>query len=96
MKQKTVMPVQKTVAAYGNIPLLKDKNETISWVNELSEIANATEEKITPYMEQGQVIRYATGIRLEVEINETLSPEEKLFLLKKSTRPLIKRQENKM
>lgn len=80
MKQKTVMPVQKTIAAYGNIPLLKDKNETISWVNELSEIANATEEKITPYMEQGQVIRYATGIRLEVEINETLSPEEKTFL----------------
>ncbi|MDI9394231.1 MAG: hypothetical protein QM426_01905 [Euryarchaeota archaeon] len=80
MKHRTVMPVQKTVAVYGNIPLLKDKNETISWVNELSEIANATEEKITPYIEQGQVIKYATGIRLEVEINETLSPEEKIFL----------------
>nr|WP_048128986.1 hypothetical protein [Methanosarcina lacustris] len=80
MKQKTVMSVHKTIAAYGNIPLLKDKNETISWVNELSEIANATEEKITPYMEQGQVIKYAVGIRLEVEINETLSPEEKTFL----------------
>lgn len=38
--------------------------------------------KIAPYIERGQIITYGARIRLEIEVNETLSPEEKNTIAK--------------
>lgn len=83
MKEKPTMPVQKIVAAYGKIPLLKDQNEIIIWADKLSAIAGSTQNKINPYMERGQVIVYGGELtRLEVGINETLPSKEKNTIIK--------------
>jgi hypothetical protein len=83
MKEKPITPVQKTVAAYGNIPLLKDQNEIINWANKLSSIANSTQDKMNPYVKKNQIIVYsAETTRLHVGINETLPSEEKTTIVK--------------
>ncbi|KKG20684.1 hypothetical protein EO98_03675, partial [Methanosarcina sp. 2.H.T.1A.6] len=83
MKEKPTTPVQKIVAAYGKIPLLKDQNEIITWAEKLSAIAGSTQNKINPYMKKGQVITYGRELtRLEVGINETLPSKEKDTIVK--------------
>lgn len=83
MKEKPTTPMDKTVAAYGKIPLLKDQNEIITWADKLSAISGSTQDKITSYMEKGQVIVYGVELtRLDVGINETLPYEEKNTIVK--------------
>jgi len=83
MKEKPTTPVQKIVAAYGKIPLLKDQNEIIIWADKLSAIAGSTQDKINPYMERGQVIVYGGELtRLQVGVNETLPSKEKDTIIK--------------
>lgn len=82
MRHETTMPVRKTVAAYGKIPLLKNKNEIIAWTNKLSAIADATNEKIVPYGERNEIIVYGKAVRLEIEINKTLPFEKKNTIAK--------------
>jgi hypothetical protein len=84
MKEKPTEPVQKIIAAYGKIPLLKNQNEILTWADKLSAIASSTQDKINPYMKRGQVIVYGGELtRLEVGINETVSSEEKTTIIKK-------------
>ncbi|AKB55092.1 hypothetical protein MSBRM_2094 [Methanosarcina barkeri MS] len=83
MKEKPTIPMDKTVVAYGKIPLLKDQNEIMTWADKLSAISGNTQDKITPYMEKGQVIVYGAELtRLDVGINETLPSEEKNTIVK--------------
>ncbi|MDQ1252309.1 MAG: hypothetical protein QG646_1430 [Euryarchaeota archaeon] len=82
MKHRPTMPSQKTIAAYGIIPLLKDPNEINLWQEKLYTIDDHIQEKIAPYIERGQIITYGARIRLEIEVNETLSPEEKNTIAK--------------
>ena len=83
MKEKPTIPMDKIVVAYGKIPLLKDQNEIMTWADKLSVISGSTQDKITPYMEKGQVIVYGAELtRLDVGINETLPSEEKNALVK--------------
>ena len=82
MKHRPTMPSHKTIAAYGIIPLLKDPNEINLWQEKLYTIDDHIQEKIAPYMERGQIITYGARIRLEIEVNETLSPEEKNTIAK--------------
>lgn len=82
MKHRPTMPSQKTIAAYGIIPLLKDPNEINLWQEKLYTIDGHIQEKIAPYIERGQIITYGARIRLEIEVNETLSPEEKNTIAK--------------
>ena len=83
MKKKPTIPLHKNIAAYGKIPLLKDQNEIITWMEKLSAIAGTTQDKINPYMKRGQVIIYGVEpTRLEVGINETLPFKEKNTIVK--------------
>ncbi len=82
MEHRPTMPSLKTIAAYGIIPLLKDPNEINLWQEKLYMIDDHIQEKIAPYMERGQIITYGARIRLEIEVNETLSPEEKNTIAK--------------
>ncbi len=83
MKEKPTIPMDKIVVAYGKIPLLKDQNEIMTWADKLSAISGSTQDKITPYMEKGQVIVYGAELtRLDVGINETLPSEEKNAIVK--------------
>jgi hypothetical protein len=82
MEHKPTMPLHKTIAAYGKIPLLKDQNEIYLWQEKLYAITAHIREKITPYIERGQIITYGARIRLEIEINETLSSEEENTIVK--------------
>ncbi|PAV11114.1 hypothetical protein ASJ81_11340 [Methanosarcina spelaei] len=77
MEHRPTMPLNKTIAAYGKIPLLKDPNEIYLWQGKLYTITDRIQEKITPYVEKGQIITYEARIRLEIVINDTLSSEEK-------------------
>lgn len=84
MERKPTIPLHKTIAAYGKIPLLKDQEEIIHWGDKLFTIFNHTQEKINPYMEKDQVAAYgAETTRLYVGINETVSSEEKTTIIKK-------------
>lgn len=83
MEHRPTMPLNKTIAAYGKIPLLKDPNEINLWQEKLYTITDLIQKKITPYIEMGQIVTYGARIRLEVEINETLSSEEKSTIIKK-------------
>lgn len=82
MEHRPTMPPHKTIAAYGIIPLLKDPNEINLWQEKLYKVADEIQKKITPYMEKGQIITYGARIRLEIEVNETLSSEEKKTIVK--------------
>ncbi|MDQ1255329.1 MAG: hypothetical protein QG646_4608 [Euryarchaeota archaeon] len=82
MEHKPTMPPHKTIAAYGIIPLLKDPNEINLWQEKLNTVDDHIQEKIAPYMERGQIINYGARIRLEIEVNETLPPEEKKTIAK--------------
>lgn len=82
MEHRPTMPLNKTIAAYGKIPLLKDPDEIYFWQEKLYKIGGHIQEKITPYVEMGQVVTYGARIRLEIGINETLSSEEKNTLIK--------------
>ncbi len=83
MKEKPTIPLHKNIAAYGEIPPLKDQNEIITWADKLSAIAGTTQDKINPYMKKGQVIIYGVELtRLEVGINETLPSKEKNTIVK--------------
>ncbi|MPM66912.1 hypothetical protein SDC9_113825 [bioreactor metagenome] len=78
MKEKPAKTESKTIAAYGKIPLLKDKKEISAWGDKLFSVKNGAEGKILPYMEKGQVITFGSELtRLEVGINESLSSEKK-------------------
>jgi len=82
MEHKPTMPLNKTIAAYGIIPLLKDPNEINLWQEKLYTITCQIQKKMTPYMEKGQIITYGARIRLEIEINENLSSEEQNTVVK--------------
>jgi hypothetical protein len=82
MEHRPTMPLNKTIAAYGKIPLLKDPNEINLWQEKLYTITDRIQEKIAPYMEKGQIITYGARIRLEIEINDTLSSEEKNSIIR--------------
>lgn len=82
MEHRPTMPLNKTIVAYGIIPLLKDPNEIGIWQGKLYTITHNIQGKITPYMEKGQIITYGARIRLEIEVNETLSSEEKNTIIK--------------
>lgn len=82
MEHRPTMPLNKTIAAYGKIPLLKDPDEIYFWQEKLYTIGGHIQEKITPYVEMGQIVTYGARIRLEIGINETLSSEEKNTLIK--------------
>ena len=82
MKTKPTPPV-KSIAAYGKIPLLKDREEIVSWGDKLLSFVSSTQDKINPYIEKNQVIVYAAETtRLHVGINETLSSKEKTTVIK--------------
>jgi hypothetical protein len=69
------------IANYGKIPLLKDKKEMHSWFEKLSSIKYNTEEKILPYLENGQLVDYGIGLTtLSVNIYNGLPSEEKTSL----------------
>jgi hypothetical protein len=81
MKEKPTRFEGKTIAAYGKIPLLKDRNEQKIWFDKLNSVKNDTEDKILPYLEKGQVITYGHEFsRLQVGIYENFPPEEKTAL----------------
>jgi len=82
MEHKPTMPLNKTIAAYGIIPLLKDPNEINLWQEKLYTITCQIQKEMTPYMEKGQIITYGARIRLEIEINENLSSEEQNTIVK--------------
>ncbi|MDW5550222.1 hypothetical protein [Methanosarcina sp.] len=82
MEHRPTMPLNKTIVAYGKIPLLKDPNEINLWQEKLYTITDRIQEKITPYMEKGQIITYEARIRLEIVINDTLSSEEKNTIIR--------------
>jgi hypothetical protein len=82
MEHRPTMPLNKTIVAYGKIPLLKDPNEINLWQEKLYTITDRMQEKITPYVEKGQIITYEARIRLEIVINDTLSSEEKNTIIR--------------
>ncbi len=82
MEHRPTMPLNKTIVAYGKIPLLKDPNEINLWQEKLYTITDRIQEKITPYVEKGQIITYEARIRLEIVINDTLSSEEKNTIIR--------------
>lgn len=82
MEHRPTMPSHKTITAYGTIPLLKDPNEINLWQEKLYTVDDHIQEKIASYMERGRIINYGARIRLEIEVNETLSPEEKKTIAK--------------
>ncbi|HHV23659.1 MAG TPA: hypothetical protein GXX65_03685 [Methanosarcina sp.] len=94
MEHKPTMPLNKTIAAYGIIPLLKDPNEINIWQGKLYTITDNIQEKITPYVEIGQIVTYGARIRLEIEINETLSSEEMNTIIKE-VYPIIDKEARK-